>query len=222
MSAIEQQVDIAVETRKCREDFAYFAENYCYIQNRFVNTQLLKLYDRQRQVLDKLNELKRQGKPQRIIVRKIRKTQVGMSTLAAALILWRTMLFENSNALVVGYDVPYAELVQYLVLGYMVDNLPDWFKPKLKRRRASEGFVFDNGSRIFITAATRRTPVAIGIRLASAYVAEFPLYPRDVARRIIEQDMRYARYSHQIVSRSWIAVVTRQTVVMRTNCGSTA
>lgn len=171
------------ELERCKHDFRYFSETYCQIQDRFLNMCLLKLNDRQQVVLDKLESLKTNRRPRKVFVRKTRG--LGMSTLACALALHRTMLFDNSDAVIVSYDSAHVSDVLFAVLSTMIRAMPECLPSTTRFSRSKRLIEFKNGSRICGYTASGNG-IGLGLRLSFAYLSEISFYKPEKAIELLD------------------------------------
>jgi hypothetical protein len=89
--------------RALRDDFEFYCRNCLKIVTKQGRTVPFDLNRGQLALLAKLKEQREAGKPQRAVILKAR--QIGFSTLAQALVIWRTTLRENHSAIVVAHDL---------------------------------------------------------------------------------------------------------------------
>lgn len=196
-----EECAVLKELDRCRRDFVYAARNYFWITNKNLQDQLLTLNEAQEIILQKVLEIKRKGKAQRLII--IKGRQLGCSTLIEAMIAWRTMFFANVHALVVSYDQGHTADVLFPIMTTILDKMPWWLRPMVANRKVQEGLRFDNpkaelrerfpglDSRVYVKTAGAGA-VGAGIRLSCAHISEFCLYEPSIAQKIIDQEMRYA------------------------------
>jgi hypothetical protein len=190
---------ILKEFDRCRKDFVYAARNYFWITNKKLENQLLTLKPGQELIYEKILEIKAKKQPQKIIIIKAR--QLGCSTLIEALVAWRTMFFNNVNALVVSYDRSHTSDVLFPIMCFIYDQMPWWLKPMCAQRKSDEILYFDNpkpdaralepglNSRVYVKGANSTTGVGQGIRLSCAHISEFADFDEKVAKNIIDEDM---------------------------------
>ena len=81
---------IASELERCRNDFRYAASNYFWISDKEGNDRLFELWDGQELVLQKLEDMKKRGKPQRICLIKARQLGLSLLVLEQAYRDWET------------------------------------------------------------------------------------------------------------------------------------
>lgn len=140
------------EIKKCAKSFKYFCENYVKILHPEQGLVLFKLYSYQERVIESLI------KHRFNIVSKFR--QAGLTTLAAAFSLWKCMFHFDFRVLVISKTdreaVDVGKKVQI-----MIDNLPDWLKPKMRNNSAHEkDFEETNGIMWFYTPEAARSKSA--------------------------------------------------------------
>ena len=193
--AVVEQADL------CAEDFSYAARNYFWITDNDGKDLLMTLWEAQYLILQKYYELKARGIPQKIYILKAR--QLGSSTLAEAMIAWRTMFFPNINALVVSVDAPHAAYVFGLAL-HIIDHMPWWLKPEVASREEKNGIWFDNpdeedravnpglNSHIFVQWSTQGSGLGQGRKILGCHVTELTDWYDDHAREGIEGDLKEA------------------------------
>jgi len=194
---------ILKEISFCRNDFIYAARNYFYITTKQLRTELFSLWPSQELILEKILEIKAKHRPQKVYICKAR--QLGCSTLIEALVAWRTMFFENVNALVVSYDKSHASDVLFPIMCSIYDNMPWWLRPMCAQRKADELLYFDNpkpefrgiespfrglGSRVYVKGAMSNP--GQGVRLSAVHVSEIADYEDKIAKSIVDEDMTNA------------------------------
>jgi DNA-directed RNA polymerase subunit RPC12/RpoP len=186
------------ECDRCQDDFLYAAKNYFWITTKETGDQLFTLWESQELILELMWSLRDKGLAQKLIILKSR--QMGISTLCEALVAWRTMLFPNVNALVVGPDLNRSEYLFSIML-HIYDQMPWWLKPMCANRKYDGGLLFANPdpnfrrtnpglkSRIEIQMAQQYSGIGQGIRVTCAHVSEISDWPEKVARQAIDGDL---------------------------------
>jgi hypothetical protein len=195
IAALEEQI------RKCASDFVYAAKNYFWITTKETGDKLFSLWESQELIFEELLRLKAKGRAQKLIILKSR--QLGCSTLLEALLGWNAMFFPNTNGLVVSRDRPHAAYLFGIML-HIYDMLPWWLKPMTASLKIEDGLAFDNPdpearrlnpglhSRVDVMAATQEAGIGQGRMLTGVHVSEIGDYPDNVAREMIEGDLKHA------------------------------
>lgn len=189
------------EIRRCRDDFVYAAQNYFWIIDKETKQdRLFELWDSQHLILEIMEHLRRKGLSRRVIIIKAR--QLGISTLAEAMIAHQAMFFRNSYCFVVSYNAQHsAEL--FAIMQNIYDRMPWWMKPDIWSRKFETGLILDTppeerrlrpgmNSRIRCSWATAVTGVGQGVSLTGVHLSEFADWEDRKAREIIEEDIENA------------------------------
>lgn len=192
---------LAAEVSKCQKDFEYAARNYFWITTKEGEDKLFSLWESQQLILHKINQLRKKGKPQKLMILKGR--QLGCSYLIEALIAWRSMFFPNINAMVVSHVPSHASYLFSIML-HIYDQLPWWLRPMISSRREADGLKFQNpdqevrredpglNSQVIVQAANQISGVGEGYRLNAVHASEYASWDQDRAREIIDGDMVHA------------------------------
>lgn len=122
------------------EDPLDYIENVLYIKTKDQRVILLCLNDAQRIIYQRIEELRKQSKPIRIIILKAR--QEGVSTLCEAFIFERTARCENVNSLIIAHEPESTEEI-FAMSKRFYDMLPGWLKP-MRRYDNKKQMVFEN------------------------------------------------------------------------------
>ena len=182
----------------CVNDFSYASRNYFWITNKRREDQLFALWESQWLVLQKYYELKRAGKPQKILIIKAR--QLGASLLIEAMIAWRTMFFPNTEALVVSVDADHSKYLFSLML-HIYDMMPWWLKPQAASLQYEDGLHFDNpdrdarrlkpglNSHIYVQHSNQISGVGQGHVITAFHGSEVTDWLQSRAEQIIEGDL---------------------------------
>ena len=109
------------EYNKCKEDIVYFAENYV----KLLDMITIKLYPYQEQILTE----------DRVVAKTSRR--IGFSLLSQIKIL-HSLIFESSKTLVIYSVCMEHSMVSINNIRMMIDNLPDFLKPKLTTNNKSQ------------------------------------------------------------------------------------
>jgi hypothetical protein len=164
-------------------DYAIFAEEYIKITDKkgdqvpFVHNEI------QKQINDKVKELKATGKPVRLIILKAR--QEGVSTNEQGRMLYNTAIKENRTGLIVAHTQKATASI-FEKAKYMLNNLPPSIKPLTKASNATE-LIFDKptgykgkakglNSKISIQVAGD-VGIGRGDTLHYVHLSEFAFYP---------------------------------------------
>lgn len=126
--------------QRCRQDPLWFFESFLKIQDNLGRVVPFKPRYSQRRVIQVIQDLRRQGKPVRLIILKARR--VGLSTLTAAYLFWRARWFPNSTCRIVADRDESAKGV-FAMAKLFYDNLPSEIRP-LKRLENRNQILFEN------------------------------------------------------------------------------
>lgn len=171
------------EIRKCRENFEYCARNYFWITSKEREDIPFKLWPSQELLYEKVKEMKKRRKPQKIIVLKAR--QLGFSVLIEGLITWRTIFFSNVNSLIVSH-APHHSVYLFGIMQHFLERLPFFLRPMIRSHKIEEGLIFENpdpedsrinpglNSRVVVQAANQLTGVGQGYRISAAHCCVAP------------------------------------------------
>lgn len=138
-------------------DFRYFAERYWTISiaGQAV-APLYPLWESQQLVLDQLGALQwsryESGHPDGVVANILKDRQVGLSTLASAMLGHRIVTHGHVNALLAS-DVPESSANLWDMLERGIDNLPWWMKPGIVERTKNDEMVFATASRAMLGAS---------------------------------------------------------------------
>lgn len=179
MELINEELD----RREALKDYATYSEKYIKIVDKQGEQISFKMNAIQQQINDKIEELRLQGKPIRIIVLKAR--QEGVSTYVQSRILFKTATSRNRNALIVAHTDSSTNSI-FNKTKYSCNNLPDDIKPLQKASNASE-LVFDkptnykgssNGLNSKIKIATAGgDSIGRGDTYFDVHLSEFAFFP---------------------------------------------
>lgn len=192
---------IYTELTKCQTDYRYAAQNYFWISDKQGNDQLLRLWDGQEILLQKMEDMKRRGKPQRVIVIKAR--QLGLSLFGNSLVFWNCAFKQNRKGLIVSEDQDQSINLFNNYLSPMYRQLPWWLKPRYSSFKLDEGIVFDVpvkqggiglNSAIRVQWSSRKGGLGQGYRLNAFHGSEFTTW--DHLREVLEEDLKYALVNH--------------------------
>jgi len=194
---------IASELEKCHNSFEYAARNYFWIVTKETGDMLFNLWPVQEMILEQLYELKAKHQPQKVYIIKAR--QLGCSTLAEALLAWKSIYSANTRGLLVSVDEPHASDLFSKIL-HILDKLPWWMQPMTATREYKEGIWFCNpnekmraspdtaglNSKITVQHSTQYAGIGQGITIQGCHVSEIADWMEDTARRAVEGDLVYA------------------------------
>jgi len=134
-----------IEFQRCRDEPAYFVENYVSIEHPALGVIPFKLYGFQRELIDVI-----MGN-QKVIINKSRQT--GISTLSSALGLWTVLFHSHKNVAIVSRtDKEAVVFLEKVKLAY--DELPIWMKIPFIKKNDHE-LLLETGSRIVAVAASK-------------------------------------------------------------------
>jgi len=156
---------------KCKTDYIYFIENYCYIVTIDNGLQLFKLYPCQKNKLNVIHNNRR------VILMEGR--QQGKTTTSAAYILWYTIFHDSKNVAILANKSTAAREVlnRYQI---MYESLPIWLQQGIKSWNKGD-IELENGSKVF-TAATSASGIR-GKTVNLLYVDEASSIPNTVAEQ---------------------------------------
>lgn len=192
--------DLAViisEIEKCRDSYRYCAKNYLWISDKNGNDKLLTLWPGQEILLQKMEEMKARGKPQKVCLIKAR--QLGMSLFGSSLVFHCAAFKSNRRGMIVSEDQDQSSNLFSLYLRPMYNQLPWWMQPKYSSFTLDTGISFDLpqkeggiglNSSIRVQWATRKGGLGQGYRLNAFHGSEFTSW--DNLRRSLEEDLKYA------------------------------
>lgn len=114
---------------KLKHDFPWYSENFLKIRDKTASIVDFKLNNAQRVVLGKIEELRKQGRPVRIILLKAR--QMGMSTFSEGFIFHDTSTNENKNSLIIAHEESASSNLFNMSKLYY-EQLPELIRPMKK------------------------------------------------------------------------------------------
>lgn len=125
---------------QCRNNPRYFIERFLYIKTKDQRITPLRFNSPQEIIWQKITEARAKGFPGRFIVLKAR--QEGVSTLSEAYIFSKTILFQNTNSLIVADQTDKSQYI-FNMAKLFYDRLPQVFQPKRRFSNKRE-FVFED------------------------------------------------------------------------------
>jgi hypothetical protein len=126
------------EIKKCKEDITYFAETYFKIISLDHGLMTIKLYDKQR---DLLNFIRNND---RVIV--LSSRQLGKSTTYCIYVMWLMCFFPDMSVMIAANKQDSAiEMMSKIRLAY--EYLPYWIKPAVMKYNVKQ-LAFANNSRV--------------------------------------------------------------------------
>ena len=188
---------ITNELIKCQNDYRYAAQNYFWISDKSGNDRLLKLWDGQELLLQKMEDMKRRGKAQRVIVLKAR--QLGMSLFGNSMVFWTCAFKPNRKGLIVSQDIDQSTNLFNSYLTPMYRQLPWWLRPRYSSFKLEEGIVFDVpvkeggiglNSAVRVQWSTRKGGMGQGYKLNAFHGSEYAGWTN--LRESLEEDLKYA------------------------------
>ena len=121
-------------------DFEDYAANCLFIRTKEGEVTKFKLWPTQKVILDAIEEMRKEGKPPRIVILKAR--QQGISSFCVAYAFWSAVTQPNYNAVVIAHNRETSRRLLELA-GYMYDMLPDNLRP-MRRYRSKDEILFEN------------------------------------------------------------------------------
>lgn len=188
---------ISNEIKKCQEDYRYAAQNYFWISDKEGNDKLMRLWDGQELLLQKMEDMKRRGKPQRVIVIKAR--QLGLSLFGNSMVFWVCAFKPNRKGLIASRDIDQSKNLFNSYLAPMYRQLPWWLKPRYSSFKLEEGIVFDVpvkeggmglNSSVRVQWASTKGGLGQGYKLNAFHGSEFTGWPS--LKETLEEDLKYA------------------------------
>ena len=161
------------ERIKCTRDPYYFIENYVKIRTVDHGLQPFKMYDFQKEFIQKIDE-------NRFVIAKLPR-QVGKSTITVAYILWQVLFGPMQNIGILANKAAGArEILEKFRLAY--EYIPLWMQQGVVTW--NKGFVeLENGSRIIASSTNSNT--ARGFTYNLIFLDEFAFVPENVAQEFI-------------------------------------
>jgi len=155
-----------------RHHFSNYATDCLKIANKDGLLVPLRLNSTQRFVLEQIRLARKAGRPPRIIVLKSR--QVGVSTLAEALLFHACHLCDNRSALVLAHNIKSARAIFRMTKRFL-ENLPPEMKPKRKLDNVHEIHFSENDSRLQVEV----TGEVRGYTAQYVHLSELAFYDND-------------------------------------------
>ena len=182
MSLGQAERDFVNEEIERSQDFRYYVGNYHVIGTESEGFKCLDpFWDSQEIFYEAVWDLQRQGLPAKILLLKAR--QLGISTIAEALVFHKTITTEGCNCLIVAQDPDQADYL-FGMSRTAYDSLPWWMQPEVRYDVEGRHMVFDRKdaiqrmtnpglrSRILVQAANKLTGVAVGKTVRAAHLSE--------------------------------------------------
>ena len=188
---------ISDEVYRIQEDFRYAARNYFKVSTKEGDTVPFVLWDGQELLLQKLEDMKRRGKPAKVCLIKAR--QLGMSMFGCGLVAWKCMFMPNRNGMIVSEDQDQSENLFNKYLSPIYRQLPWWLRPVNSSFALDKGIIFDHpaktgvvglNSTIRIQWSNRKGGLGQGYRLNIFHGSEFTSW--DNLRESLQEDLKYA------------------------------
>lgn len=131
-----------VELRKCAEDFVYFCENYVKIIHPVHGLVSFTLYPYQKRYVKALQDNRL------LICKKFR--QGGFTTLNCAWALWKCMFCFDKTIMICCPTDRHVTWMHSPTIDKMLNELPDWLKPKMAKQNDHQKHFEDTRCKIFI------------------------------------------------------------------------
>ena len=188
---------ITNELVKCQKDYRYAAQNYFWISDKTGQDQLLRLWDGQELLLQKMEDMKRRNKSQLVIVIKAR--QLGLSLFGNSIVFWQCVFKQNRKGLIVSEDQDQSVNLFNNYLTPMYRQLPWWLRPRFSSFKLEEGIIFDVplkeggvglNSSIRVQWSSRKGGLGQGYRLNAFHGSEFTAWRS--LKETLEEDLKYA------------------------------
>lgn len=158
------------ERELCRCDFVYWVTRYGFIIDWIGQLVRFNPNIAQRMALDVFGSLESEGIA--ILIQALKARQLGITTLAELVILWKTIYFPRTNALVASSD-PDKSALMASKMELCFDNQPHWMKPKLTSYHQGEYIEFANqNSAISIQHGTQMSGMARGATPTTFHLSE--------------------------------------------------
>jgi len=136
---------IAEEIARCRNSFEHAAKNWFWVTSKSSVRVLFDLWDGQRLVLEKLDDMRRRGKSPATVV--IKSRQLGLSQLGCALAAHKCIFHSGQKALIMSEDENKTKLLwnQYILPIYQ--DLPWFLKPQASSLSIEKGMILDSDAK---------------------------------------------------------------------------
>src|SRR5258706_2729864 len=146
----EEQMFLVATRLRITFDFPYFAERFVYIDEEGHGIRpLFPLWESQRCALDRIAQIEldrvTHKHPDGILINILKARQLGMSTLAEALVAHRILTRTHTRALA-GADVEDQASYLFSMVSRIYDNLPWFLQPERTIMRTGKEMGFSNGS----------------------------------------------------------------------------
>lgn len=150
---ILSQQDIVEEFYKCGEDIVYFICNYIKVPVAGTGTYApMQLWEPQYRFPNALKSMWEKKDKNGVVL--LASRQCGKTQMVEATVLWLMLFHPNYVVLHLNRDLSQGK--QSIVeIKDMIDNLPDWLKPKFLVDNKQEGFKFLNGSQFILQASNK-------------------------------------------------------------------
>ena len=181
---------------RCRKDPRWLFGNYFWIQHpRSGEPTTLDLFDTQELILETIEYLWGKGRPGWILIHKAR--QLGCSTFAIAMLVWRVCFHSQVISLILAQDEGQATY-ELSIFQWFMNNMPWWLKPNVARQHIESRMVMGiqgdsgyGGLNSFIIGASikKMSAFAQGKPFSDVHITEVGSFPDKVARKIIDEDL---------------------------------
>ena len=181
---------------RCRKDPRWLFGNYFWIQHpRSGEPTTLDLFDAQELLLETIEYLWSTGRPGWLLVHKAR--QMGISTFAIAMLVYRVCFNSQVMALIVAHDEGHSTY-ELSMFQWFMNNMPWWLQPNVARQHIEARMVMgiqDEGgygglnSWIIAASCKKMSAFAQGKPFSDLHITETGSWPDAVAQKIIDQDL---------------------------------
>ena len=185
------------ELNKCAESFEHAARNWFWIADETGRRMLFNLWDGQRIVLEKLEDMRSRGKSPQVVV--IKSRQLGLSQFGCALASHQCFFKSNQKALIMSEDEDKTNKLWNNYILPIYRDLPWFLKPRSSSLSIKTGIILDTDAKkssemglrssITVTPASTTGYAGQGTALNFFHGSEFTSWPvfDDIIERGIEQ-----------------------------------
>jgi hypothetical protein len=184
------------QTLRCRKDPRWLFGNYFWIQHpRSGEPTTMDLFDAQELILETIEYLWEHKRPGWVLVHKAR--QMGVTTFAIAMLVWRVCFHSQVIALILAQDEGQATY-ELTIFQWFMNNLPWWLRPNVARQHIESRMVMGvqnetgyGGLNSYIIGASikKMSAFAQGKPFSDRHITEVGSFPDKVARKIIDEDL---------------------------------
>jgi hypothetical protein len=187
---------ITAQILRCRKDPRWLFGNYFWIQHpRSGEPTTLDLFDAQELILETIEYLWAHKRPGWVLVHKCR--QMGVTTFALAMLVWRVCFHSQVLALILAQDEGQATY-ELSIFQWFMNKMPWWLRPNVARQhieaRMVMGIQGEDGygglnSMIIGASVKKMSAFAQGKAFSDRHITECGTFPDKVARKIIDEDL---------------------------------